>query len=97
MHFRKSKEAELRQVIHEYDDTIIKHRRQLEELSHFANANRAEMKRLEDVHLGMVDSYDEMRNTKRLRELLQNLQMAESVRENWAARRIQVNLDKKMY
>lgn len=89
-YFRKNKEAELQKANSDYNRALEKQHHDYKELFKQVKANDKEMKRLDTVQLSMQDTYEEMKTTKRLRELLQNLQMAESVKENWAARRIQV-------
>lgn len=65
----------------------------LRDLSKLENEKEDEITRLQSAILEMQECYEEMRNTKRLKELLSNMRMAEEVRENWAARRIQVRIN----
>jgi uncharacterized coiled-coil protein SlyX len=83
-------ETELRGVVAEYDAGVSRLQEELDALSLEERSGLLGLFDLEGLARQVDERWDEMRATKRLRELLKNLERAESVKKNWAARRIQV-------
>ncbi|CAL8109809.1 unnamed protein product [Orchesella dallaii] len=83
-------EASLDSLIRQYDSTMLKYQAKIDELSVEEIGNSREIDALQNRFKDIEEKYDEMRATKRLKELLKNMEKAESIKQNWAARKIQM-------
>lgn len=83
-------EASLESTIRHYNSTMLKYQRKIDELCVEEVANGKEVDRLQNKFKDVEEKYDEMRAMKRLKELLANMEKAEAIKQNWAARKIQM-------
>lgn len=83
-------EASLEALKRQYDMVMAKYQVKIDEFSVVEADNGHEIERLQNKFKIIEEKYDEMRAMKRLKQLLQNMEKAEAIKQNWAARKIQV-------
>lgn len=83
-------EASLNSLIRQYDNRMLKYQLKLKEHEAVEAGNAKDIEKLQKRFKDVEETYDEMRAMRRLKELLKNMEKAEAIKQNWAARKIQV-------
>lgn len=81
----------------QYDATMLKYQVKIDERSVEEAINNKAIEKLQNQFKNVEEMYDEMRAMKRLKQLLQNMEKAEAIKQNWAARKIQVKVTEPKY